>query len=213
MQTATRKVSVWLALLTLFTSIFMTPITSAFAADMTNIKAGDWISSWQLNLLNGLHWTDNGIYKKVVDGQVAFCVEHGIDIENSGSGWTPTNYSAAEKDKLASIAYFAYQQNPTDANYGLAQIMIWEELNSELLTTNYPDYQAKKAAVLKKVTTFNTKPSFNDQNITLNVGDSVTLTDTNDTLASYIEQTANTANLNITKSGNKLTLTATANSK
>lgn len=213
MQTATRKVSVWLALLTLFTSIFMTPITSAFAADMTNIKAGDWVSTWHLSLLNGLHWTDTGIYKKVVDGQITFCVEHGIDIENSGSGWTPTDYSAAEKDKLAEIAYFAYQQNPTDANYGLAQIMIWEALGNELLTTDYPDYQNKKAAVLAKVAAFNTKPSFNDQNITLNVGDSITLTDTNGTLASYIEQTANTANLNITKAGNKLTLTATANSK
>lgn len=214
MQAAiSKKVSAWLSLIVLLASIFVGPATSVSAASMNNVKVGNWVSTWHVVLLNGLHWTDNGIYKKVIDGQDAFCVEHGIDIEGHGDGWNPSDYSASQKDELAEIAYFGYQQNPTNANYGLTQMMIWEKLGNELLTTNYPDYQAKKAAVQAKVDAFNKRPSFDGQNITLNVGDSITLKDTNGTLASYIKQTTNSANLKVSKSGNDLTLTATAESK
>lgn len=214
MQAAiSKKVSAWISLIILLASVFVAPVSSVSAASMNNVKVGNWVSTWHVVLLNGLHWTDNGMYKKVIDGQDAFCVEHGIDIEGHGDGWNPADYSANQKDELAEIAYFGYQQNPTNENYGLTQMMIWEKLGNELLTTNYPDYQAKKAVVQAKVDAFNKKPSFDGQNITLNVGDSITLKDTNGTLASYIKQTANTANLEVSKSGDDLTLKATADSK
>lgn len=212
MNIKARKLSVWFALLTMIISIFAAP-TSAFAADMTNIKAGDWVSTWHLPNFNGLHWTEEGIYMKKVDNKIAFCVEHGVPLDMSGSGYNPSEYSDAKKERLAKIAYYGYQQNPTNYNYGVTQTLIWEELGSELLTNTLPDYQAQKKVILAKVNAHDQKPSFDGQNITLNVGDSITLNDTNNRLAQFATQVANSANLQIDKNGNSLKLTATKDSK
>lgn len=59
----------------------------------------------------------------------------------------------------------------------------------------------------------NTKPSFNNQTITLNVGDTITLNDTNGVLSKYGNLASNSANLQLNKSGNQLKLTATSSSK
>lgn len=193
-------------------SVFVTP-TSALAADMTNIKAGDWISTWHLPNFNGLHWTEEGIYMKKVDNKIAFCVEHGVPLDMSGSGYNPSAYSDAKKERLAKIAYYGYQQNPTNYNYGVTQTLIWEELGSELLTNSLPNYQAQKKIILDKVNAHDQKPSFDGQNITLNVGDSITLNDTNNRLAQFAIEIANSANLQIDKNGNSLKLTATKDSK
>lgn len=207
-----KKLPTLLTLCTILISLFLSP-AKAFAADMTNIKAGDWSSTWHLKAFNGLHWTDNGIYMKQVDNEIAFCVGHGIDLDMSGSGYNPSEYQSSLKDRLALIAYYGYQQNPTNHNYGVTQMLIWETLGDELLTGGISDYQEQKKAILAKVNAFGEKPSFADQTITLNVGDSITLTDTKNRLSQFTEQTANSAGLQVEKSGNTLKLTATKDSK
>ncbi|MDE3297356.1 Cys-Gln thioester bond-forming surface protein [Lacticaseibacillus rhamnosus] len=211
MKTA-RRSAVIVALVSLFVQLFI-PVSMALAASMNNTKVADWRNTWHLHLFNGLHWTDEGMWMKKVDGKVAFCVEHGVDLDMSGSGYNPSTYSDSKKDQLAKIAYYGYYQNPTNRNYAVTQMIIWETLGDSLLTTPNKTYQSEKKAILDKVAAHDCKPSFNDKQITLAVGDSITLTDTNGRLAAFAQQTANTANLKITKSGNKLTLTATAQSK
>ncbi|WP_235808708.1 hypothetical protein, partial [Lacticaseibacillus camelliae] len=83
---AARRTPIFAALIMLFAQLFV-PASIAFAASMTNIKVADWHNTWHLHLLNGLHWTDNGMHMKKVDGKVAFCVEHGVDLDMSGSGY------------------------------------------------------------------------------------------------------------------------------
>jgi LPXTG-motif cell wall-anchored protein len=211
MKTA-RRTSIFAALIAIFVQLFI-PATMALAASMTNTKVADWRNTWHLHLFNGLHWTDTGMWMKKVDGKVAFCVEHGVDLDMSGSGYNPSAYSDSKKDQLAKIAYYGYYKNPTNRNYAVTQMIIWETLGDTLLTTPNKTYQAEKKAILDQAAAHDRKPSFNGKQITLAVGDSITLTDTNGRLAAFAQQTANTANLKITKSGNKLTLTATAQSK
>lgn len=41
-------------------AFFITPIT-AFAASANYEKIGDYVSTWHVASLGGLHWTDNGV--------------------------------------------------------------------------------------------------------------------------------------------------------
>ena len=70
-------------------------------------------------------------------------------------------------------------------------------------------YNAFKKAVLAKVDRFYTKPSISGQTVTLKVGESKTLTDTTGALANYKDAPIlNTTGISVTKTGNKVTLTA-----
>ncbi|HGW6217763.1 TPA: SpaA isopeptide-forming pilin-related protein [Enterococcus faecalis] len=199
------------SLLTVIIAFFITPITT-LAATVNYEKIADYVSTWHVKSLGGLHWTDDGVYMIKADNQPAFCIDHGT-LLNGGSGFDPSELTIPEKEKLSLIAYYGYQLSPTTENYGITQNIIWETLGDELLTTNLPNYFNRKAEILAQVASHQTKPSFDNQTIALNVGDSLTLTDTNNSLAKYVNQVANTANLTIDKNGNTLKLTATATSK
>lgn len=197
--------------LTVMIAFFITPIT-AFAASVNYEKIGDYVSTWHVASLGGLHWTDNGVHMIKADNQPAFCIEHGV-LLNGGSGFTPSELNSTEKERLSLISYYGYQISPTMENYGITQNIIWEEFGDTLLTTQLPNYVNRKNEILAKVANHKIKPSFANQNITLNVGDSITLTDTNNVLSKYGNLLENSANLQIEKNGNTLKLTATTNSK
>ena len=108
------------------------------------------------------------------------------------------------------------------------QLLIWETINSfggdfvgassvsfqstiggmENITSQ-STYNAFKKAVLAKVDQFYTTPSISGQTVTLKVGESKTLTDTTGALANYKDAPIlNTTGISVTKTGNKVTLTA-----
>ena len=108
------------------------------------------------------------------------------------------------------------------------QLLIWETINSfggdfvgassvSFQSTiggmeniaSQSTYNAFKKAVLAKVDQFYTKPSISGQTVTLKVGESKTLTDTTGALANYKDAPIlNTTGISVTKTGNKVTLTA-----
>ena len=108
------------------------------------------------------------------------------------------------------------------------QLLIWETINSfggdfvgassvSIQSTiggmeniaSQSTYNAFKKAVLAKVDQFYTKPSISGQTVTLKVGESKTLTDTTGALANYKDAPIlNTTGISVTKTGNKVTLTA-----
>lgn len=197
--------------LTVMIAFFITPIT-ALAASVNYEKIGDYVSTWHVASLGGLHWTDNGVHMIKADNQPAFCIEHGV-LLNGGSGFTPSELNSAEKERLSLISYYGYQISPTMENYGITQNIIWEEFGDTLLSTQLPNYETRKNEILTNVANHKIKPSFANQNITLNAGDSVTLIDTNNVLSKYDNLLENSANLQIKKNGNILKLTATTSSK
>ena len=200
-----------LSVFTVMIAFFITPI-SALAATVNYEKIADYVSTWYLSNPAGLHWTDGGVHMIRAEGEPAFCIEHGT-ILNGGSGFDPSELTIAEKDRLSLIAYYGYKSNPTSENYGITQNLIWESFGDQLLSTTIPNYQNRKNEILAKVNAHNTKPSFNKQTVTLNVGDTITLNDSNGVLSKYGNLASNSANLQINKSGNQLKLTATNSSK
>lgn len=156
MTKAVRRASVFAALIAIFAQLFI-PASMAIVASVTNTKVADWHNTWHLHLFNGLHWTDTGMWMKKVDGNV----EHGGDLDMSGSGYNPSTYSDSKKDQLAKIAYYGYYQSPTNRNYAVTQMIIWETLGDSLLTTPNKTYQSEKKAILDKVAAHDRKPSFN----------------------------------------------------
>ena len=108
------------------------------------------------------------------------------------------------------------------------QLLIWETINSfggdfvgassvSFQSTiggmeniaSQSTYNAFKKAVLAKVDQFYTTPSISGQTVTLKVGESKTLTDTTGALANYKDAPIlNTTRISVTKTGNKVTLTA-----
>ncbi|MEO2454677.1 SpaA isopeptide-forming pilin-related protein [Enterococcus faecalis] len=211
MNKITRKVTTLYSLLTIVVAFFITPAV-AIAATVTDQPIANYTTTWYLSRFNGLHWTDNSVWMKKVDGVPAFCIEHGVTLSH-GSGFEPSELTGSEKDRLSLISYYGYQVNPTNDNYVITQHMIWEELGDQLLTSNVPNYGRRKAEILAQVAKHTAKPSFNNQTVELNVGDSITLTDQTGVLSNYQNLIENSVNLQINKNGNQLKLTATANSK
>lgn len=200
-----------LSVLTVMIAFFVTPI-SALAASVNYEKVADYISTWNIASLGGLHWTDEGVHMIKANNQPAFCIEHGV-LLNGGSGFEPSELNSAEKECLSLISYYGYQSNPTVENYGITQNIIWEEFGDTLLSTQLPNYANRKNEILTKVANHKIKPSFENQSVELNAGESVTITDTNNVLAKYDNLLENSANLQIEKNGNALKLTATNDSK
>ncbi|MBC1922202.1 hypothetical protein [Listeria grayi] len=67
------------SLLIVLIAFFISPITS-FAATVNYEKVANYISTWYIKSLGGLHWTDEGIHMIKADTQLAFCIEHGTPI-------------------------------------------------------------------------------------------------------------------------------------
>ena len=65
--------------------------------------------------------------------------------------------------------------------------------------------------IMDDVNDYYTKPSFDSNSYTLDIGESITLTDTKGILSKYNVKSSD--GLSVTKSGNKLTITATASAK
>ena len=155
-------------------------------------------------------------YSIRVNGAVAFCVEHGSPLSGgANTGYTPFPATSSTELHYALIAYFGYHTQVSTVNEYMTQLMIWEAQGVHPTSISgafsMAQYNTFKSAVNARIADFHKKPSFNGQTITLNVGESVTLTDTNGIFSLY-EQTGNTAGVTVSKSGNKVTLTALASS-
>ena len=206
-----RRAITLLSVLTVMIAFFIAPIM-ALAATVNYTKVANYVSTWHIKSLGGLHWTDDGVYMIKANNEPAFCIEHGVML-NGGSDFTPSEMTSAEREKLSLIAYYGYQVNPTVENYGITQSIIWEEYGDELLSTQLPNYANRKKEILAQVSRHHTKPSFHNQTIELKVGESITLTDSQNVLPNYSHLLSNTTNLKVEKNGNTLKLTATKDSK
>ena len=198
-------------ILTMLATFFIAPMKTQ-AATVGWTEGPSYVSTWLVKSLGGLHWTDEHIYMIKADNEPAFCVDHGT-ILSGGTDFSPSELTGNERERLSLIAYYGYQIDPNDVNYGITQNIIWQEYGDELLSTQLPDYDKKKAEILSKVDRHSVKPSFHNQTIELNVGESITLTDSANVLDSYKHLLANSANLQVEQNGNQLILTATKDSK
>ena len=143
------------------------------------------------------------------DGEIAFCVQPGVLIAE-GASYTISDFNWKDFRKLEDIAYVGWHlSDKTDEDYLATQFMIWEALGATINSTSYSSYGSKKASIQNKMNLiFNIDPSFmENDSFDIKVGESITLTDTNGVF-SYYSQTSKSEGITVSKSGNKLTITA-----
>lgn len=156
------------------------------------------------------------IGKMYMNGKLAFC----LDAETpalSGSGYYSSEafpLTADQLDQVKDIATIGINQaNVSDENYAAAQLMIYDVTSWAVTSTNLSDYVARQQTINNNISNYLKTPSFDNQTIDLKVGESITLTDTNNVLDQYINTTKTIDGVEITKNGNKLTLKATSSAK
>lgn len=176
--------------------------------------------------------TDYGIVIRKIydrnteDWKTVFCSQHGLDINtgdtHSGKYYTPTDPKIKQACK---IAYFGWYEKYGDyivdggisadrkKVYAFTQQYIWECLGQSNATfinsTTQSEYVAFKNDINNKINNMQRKPSFSDSTLTIDVGQTITLTDSNGVLADYssIDKTINGIRFSHNHGENTMTIT------
>lgn len=146
-----------------------------------------------------------------MDGEVVFCVDPKTEVV-SGGGYKESEFTASKRLEMSIIAYEGYykNRNKSDVDYYkfAVNLMIWEEMGWAISASGF-DYAGYKKKIQNAINKHSTRPSFHNTDITLNVGESTTLTDTNSVFNEF--HLVSSDGLTVSKNGNNLTITATAN--
>lgn len=128
-------------------------------------------------------------------GQWAFCVEHGQKVTNGESTGDFSSLSSIYKNvaRIAYLGFYSHEEwlpgitnESLNLGYARTQMLIWQILGQA--KQNYQvdsGYNAWKAGIMDQYNKWDTKPSFDNTSITLDVGKSTTLTDTHGVLQYY----------------------------
>ena len=163
-----------------------------------------------------------------------FCAEHGVDSPTgtieTGEHSIPTDPKMREACK---IAYFGWYNKYGDyvidggimsgsmkerkMNYVFTQQMIWEILGQSNATFKDSSIQSQyisfKAEINEKIANMKKQPSFVYETITVGVGETKTITDSNNVLKDYVsfDKTVDGIRISHTKGQNTLTITVDEN--
>lgn len=201
--------SILLGIVSMFMILVNFDFTEIKAATKITVK-DEFLISADVIAPDGVHtawWETMGyIY---ADGKLGFCVEP-EQFVTSGNSYTKDDLTWDQKLMLERIAYVGWVlSDQTDKDYATTQFMIWEALGTTINSHNLSGYETKKQEIRNRVNKlFGTFPSFRNQTVELDVGESITLTDTNG-IFQYYNQGSKSSGINVKKSGNKLTITAT----
>ncbi len=152
-------------------------------------------------------------------------LKHGTNYD--GNYYVPTSNELKQASK---VAYFGWYQNRgtygSDGNfadpsslkqYAFTQQFIWETLNQSSAhfvdSSVQAEYETFKAETTAKMNRMSLRPSFDGSTITLRVGETTTLTDTNDVLKDYnsIDRTENNIRITHNKGENTMSFTPNEN--
>ena len=176
--------------------------------------------------------TDYGIVMRKIynrttkEWKTVFCSQHGLDIAtgeyHNGVYYIPTDETLKYACK---IAYFGWYEQYGDyiidggisadrkKVYAFTQQFIWEALGQSTATfvnsTTQSEYVNFKNEITNKIDNMKKRPSFTSSTITVDVGETITLTDTNGVLANYtsVDKTIDGINIKHTKGENTMNIT------
>lgn len=149
--------------------------------------------------------------------QPVFCIEPGVPITNSITPGYTSNPLPAMSIKARYVSVLWKYAGADSDTQMVAQAMIWQEANGLTVNSivkpngvNLSNYQEIQMKINQVVADYQKKPSFNDQTVKVNLGESITLTDTNNVGLERFDTEAknsNPANVNWSIKGNQLTIT------
>lgn len=146
----------------------------------------------------------------LLNSKIVFCVDPSTIAIDGGNGYERSDFLDTNLRKnLNLIAYHGYYTHEKTMKWYMAsQFMMWEARGWKIDSTNLSDYASMKAQIKEEMDHHYDKPSFNGTTKTVNVGQSITLTDTNKVLSEFT--LSDVKGVTITKSGDKVTITPTA---
>lgn len=219
-----RNIAILILLLMIFSNL--APVFAISGS--TNFVAAQWAtfyptteskSDWEI------------IMRRITDkttGQTrtVFCSEHGKDIATGvihhGSYYTPTN---ATVKKACKVAYFGWYSKYGDyiidggttsdakKDYAFTQQYVWETLGQSTAkfknASIQSEYETFKNNITNKINNMSARPSFDATTITVEIGNTYTIKDSNGVLADYksIDKTLNGVTFKHTAGENSMQIT------
>ncbi|MFD1901301.1 collagen binding domain-containing protein [Enterococcus termitis] len=155
--------------------------------------------------------------------QPIFCIEPAVPIVNAVTpGYTSNPLPAFANDQRSKFltVLWKYAGNDEDTQQ-VAQIMLWEHQQGKTIDYlrrpdgSLIDVGAVKSKINQIIADYEKKPSFDKEKVTVKVGESITLTDTDNVGLSRFDTMSPKSDANVGWSidGNKLTITPTKDSK
>ncbi len=144
------------------------------------------------------------------DGKPLFCIEPGILVNGTG-GYNQTVLPSQITKRMQQGATIGFTQNRDIAHYWNTQTFLWDELGVQWIE-NSGRNQTIQNDINTGIANLAKRPSFNNQQVTLKVGESITLTDSNGVFKDYEKMSSNTSGVKVERNGNQLKLTALTSS-
>ncbi len=231
----TKKLNKILAVILLVLTLFSV-VQPVFAVSGTGTWAGGQFASGMKTTDN--QNTQYGVLiRRLIntatnERMTVFCAEHGVDFTTgtayNGEYYTPTD---ATIKRACKIAYFGWYSKHGDytvdggilasdmiwvkEDYVFTQQYIWETLGQSNATfidsAVQGRYVAFKNEINSKIDNMQRKPSFCNTTITVEAGETTTLTDTNGVLADYTSIDKTTEGIRITHNKGENTMNITVN--
>ncbi|MGG5333811.1 VaFE repeat-containing surface-anchored protein [Enterococcus sp. AZ163] len=175
-------------------------------------------ASWDYS--NGIH--DQGFYaKRDAAGNILWCVAPGNPLNfGPNDGFTPEERNQQNLVIASLIAYWGYETQPSVENAFYTERHI-QNMGAGVESSNIQDpsgrvsqagFNAWVQETNRKINSYLTKPSFNNNSYTMKKGETLRIDDTNSSLWAY-QVATNSANLNVSTDGNTLVLKATGDVK
>lgn len=174
--------------------------------------------SWDYS--NGIH--EQGFYaKRDAAGGLLWCVAPGNPLNFGENGGYTTEELNQQNLVIASlIAYWGYETQPSVENAFYTEHHI-QNMGTGVVTSNIQDpsgrvsqagFEAWIKETNRKINSYLTKPSFNNNSYTMKKGETLRIDDTNSSLWAYKVAT-NSTNLSVSTDGNTLVLKAVGDVK
>ncbi|EOS7728100.1 hypothetical protein FRO33_RS13050, partial [Enterococcus hirae] len=149
---------------------------------------------------SAFHWSqsngnvETGYYaKKDGNGNMLWCVEPGAPLNwGANAGFTTSEVSDDKYVKASLVVYWGWEKQKSVVNAFYTEKLV-QEVTTGVTTSDIKDlsgqgrisqagYESFKKEVMKKVNAFYTKPSFDGKTYTIKLGETLTLTDSNNSL-------------------------------
>ena len=200
--------------------IMMLSVLMPTASQVAKAAGVEWDEATPTGYYNGYSGAIDILH---VNGQIAFCVEPGKSVTTiEGYSETSPKFSSAHWNELVYIAHAGYNKDKnTKADFAATQAYMWQVIRSwdghsiDLdLDTNIPSYKSKVSAIKSGVTKLknlvNKNPSMAGKTYNVTVGTPISITDSNSLISNYTVSSKSTG-ISVSKSGNKLTISAAEN--
>ena len=170
-------------------------------------------------------WQQARFLRRSEDNKFVYCLQPYVDINNNhtyniarSDWWTAANLTEAQWKRISLIAYYGYDYSGHTAKkwYPITQVMIWRVTNpdSQIYFTDtlngnkINSYDDEIAEINRLVDQHLVTPNIQIENNTVNLGTSLTVSDSNNVLSSF--SVSSSSNLTVSKDGNNLVITPKA---